>query len=867
MEDHDESGERSRKTPMEPVRPGSGKKKRGVGESASKGTDEFPPLEFAGTADIGGSLPEDADLTETIDLTSLFSKELSATGSFDIRGDIWKTTFGQVLQALPIPALLIDQDYKLFFANQACSKISSAYEKIRGVPFRTLFPNPAVSSKVQLLLEDVFSTRKTKVAQAVLQLQESRIWARITFRSVRIMRERHLLALIEDLSSEKKQIHLKEKFSRELEQRVEERTAALNEAKDALQKSEERFRALVESTSDWIWERNEKGVYTYASPRIRELLGYEPEDVAGKSPSDLMPEKDAVEFDSTFQAIARSGKPFRGMETINRRKDGRLVVIETSGVPFFDSEGKLLGYRGIDRDITQRKQAEEALRKSEEKYRTILETIADGYHETDLKGNLTLVNDSLCEILGYSREELLGMNYCQLMDEANVKRTYEAYTEAYRTGNANPGIDIEVLRKDGTKGQVSVSIALIRDSEQRINGFRGVFRDVTKHRQLEEQLQQAAKMEAVGRLAGGIAHDFNNLLTAVIGYTNLLMDQMPTDDVQGKRLAQIARAAERAAGLTKQLLAYGRKQVLETRVLDINEAISGMEEMLRRIIGEDIELITVHSSLPGLVRADPGQIEQVLMNLAVNARDVMPNGGELIIETANVLLDEDYCRTHPEVEPGSYIMFAVSDNGQGMEPETISKIFDPFFTTKEKGVGTGLGLATVYGIVKQHGGHVAVYSQVGRGTIFKVYLPCVEDFLVEVQQSMSSAPRPEGRETVLVVEDEEVVRNLTCEVLDILGYCTLPASDPEQAQAINRSYEGPIHLLLTDVVLPQMDGRRLYQTLSVTRPEMKVLYCSGYTENFIVHQGVLDQGVQFLAKPFTVDALARKVRETLDGAV
>ena len=580
-----------------------------------------------------------------------------------------------------------------------------------------------------------------------------------------------------------------------------------------------------------------------------------------------MSDKEATRVASKLQAVIRTGKPFRGLETVNRRKDGRLVVIETSGVPFFDSEGKFLGYRGIDRDITERKQAEEALRKSEEKYRTILETIADGYHETDLKGNLTLVNDSLCEIIGYSREELLGMNYFRLMDEANVKSTYEAYNEVYRTGNVNPGFDTEVLRKNGTRGQVSISIAPIRDSGHHITGFRGVLRDVTKHRQLEEQLQQAAKMEAVGRLAGGIAHDFNNLLTAVIGYTNLLMDQVPTDDVQSKRLAEIARAADRAAGLTKQLLAYGRKQVLEIRALDINEVISGMEEMLRRIIGEDIELITAHSSLPGLVRADPGQIEQVLMNLAVNARDAMPNGGDLIIETASVLLDEDYCRTHPEVEPGSYVMFAVSDNGQGMEPETISRIFDPFFTTKEKGVGTGLGLATLYGIVKQHGGHVAVYSQVGRGTIFKVYLPCVEDSVVEIQQSVSCAPRPEGRETVLVVEDEEVVRNLTCEVLDILGYCTLVASDPEQAQAINRSYEGSIHLLLTDVVLPQMDGRRLYQTLSVTRPEMKVLYCSGYTENFIVHQGVLDQGVQFLAKPFTVDALARKVRETLDGVV
>ena len=372
-------------------------------------------------------------------------------------------------------------------------------------------------------------------------------------------------------------------------------------------------------------------------------------------------------------------------------------------------------------------------------------------------------------------------------------------------------------------------------------------------------------MEAVGRLAGGIAHDFNNLLTAIIGYANLLMDQVPDNDVQHNRLTEIARAAERAATLTRQLLAYGRRQVLDTRVLDINEVISGMEEMLRRIIGEDINLITIHSSELGLVEADPGQIEQVLMNLAVNARDAMPNGGELIIETADVLLDENYCRPHPEVEPGPYVMCAVSDNGLGMEQEIVSRIFDPFFTTKEKEVGTGLGLATVYGIVKQHRGHVAVYSVPDQGTIFKVYLPSVQECRVEIRETASGAPRPLGKETVPVVEDEEIVRNLTCEVLDTLGYCTLSAGHPAQAQAVSRNYEGPIHLLLSDVILPQIDGRSLYRALSTERPEMKVLYCSGYTEQFVVHQGVLDKNVHFLAKPFNVDALAKKVREILDG--
>ncbi|MGO9567735.1 MAG: ATP-binding protein [Desulfomonilaceae bacterium] len=374
-------------------------------------------------------------------------------------------------------------------------------------------------------------------------------------------------------------------------------------------------------------------------------------------------------------------------------------------------------------------------------------------------------------------------------------------------------------------------------------------------------------MEAVGRLAGGIAHDFNNLLTAVLGYSSMLLHESQQDDARHEKLIHIAHAAERAAGLTRQLLAFSRKQVLDVNILRIDRVITAMEEMLNRLIGEDIELRTVHSSSLGLVNADPGQIEQILMNLVVNARDAMPNGGKITIETSNVLLDEEYAKAHPDVEAGSYVMFAVSDSGQGIESETMTLIFDPFFTTKEKGVGTGLGLATVYGIVKQHRGHVGVSSEVGRGTTFQVYLPRVLDQSETVHETQSAEAKPQGKETVLVVEDDEIVRNLAAEVLDTLGYSTLSARDPERALAISRSHEGPIHLLLTDVVLPQMDGRSLFKSLSASRPEMKVLYISGYTEDFIVHHGVLDLGVQFLAKPFTVDALATRIRRILDGAV
>lgn len=835
-----------------------------ITQKFARGGDDNPGLGLRRRDDMVYQGPEDEDRTETIDLASLFTNDLSATGSFDIKGDIWATTFGKVLQALPIPAFLIDRKCNALYGNQACSKISCTYEKILGTPFPSLFPNSEVSQRVQLVLDDVFSTRKTKVGEAVMRIGESRIWARMTFRSVRIMLDRFILALIEDLSSEKKQIQLKENFRRELEQQVEERTSALRKAKEALEESEERFRALVETTSDFIWEMDTGWLYTYASPRIKELLGYEPQEILGKAPFALMPESEATRFASKLQAVAKSGMSFRGLQAISRSKDGRLVVIERSGVPFFNSRRELLGYRGMDRDISYRKQAEDALRKGEEKYRSILETIADGYHETDLKGNLVLVNDSLCDITEYSREELLSFNYQDLMDAANARLLAERYGEVHRTGVAETGFDLEILRKDGTKRQVSLSITLARDLKGRPTVFRGVLRDVTRQKQAQEQLQQAAKMEAVGQLAGGIAHDFNNLLTAVIGYTDILKQQVPAEDHRYKKLLQIGSAAKRGAALTRQLLAFSRKQVLDVKVLNINEVITGMEDMLRSIIGEQVALETAYSPTLEHVRGDLGQIEQIVMNLVVNARDAMPNGGKLIIETENALLGDEYCGTEYQVRAGSYVMFSVSDNGQGIEPEYVPHIFDPFFTTKEKGVGTGLGLSTVYGIVKQHRGHVAVDSEKDRGTTFRIYLPRVLDFPESVPKSTFSAPKSQGGETVLVVEDEQAVRRLTCEALELQGYRILSASNQEEARSISACHEGPIHLLLSDVILPQTNGRSLYEALSVGRPQMKVLYMSGYTENHIVHHGVLDPGVHFLTKPFSFDDLVSKVRCVLD---
>ncbi|MBI1940202.1 MAG: response regulator [Acidobacteria bacterium] len=388
--------------------------------------------------------------------------------------------------------------------------------------------------------------------------------------------------------------------------------------------------------------------------------------------------------------------------------------------------------------------------------------------------------------------------------------------------------------------------------------------EIAERESLQKQLVQAQKMEAIGRLAGGVAHDFNNLLTIITGYSDLLLEQVKSGSPIRGQMEEIRRAADRAAALTRQLLAFGRRQVLAPQVLNLNKIVANMDKMLRRLIGEDLDLVTKLDPALSQTKVDPSQVEQVIMNLAVNSRDAMPEGGKLMIETANAELDANYARRHAMAAPGRFVMLAVSDTGCGMDAETQSRIFEPFFTTKETGKGTGLGLATVYGIVKQIGGEIWVYSEPGRGTTFKVYFPQVEgpERAVQTPKVVSASQR--GSETILVVEDEEAVRSLVRRVLESKGYAVLTASTAEEAARLCEQQEGKISLLLTDVVMPGMSGRKLAHHLGFSRPEMKVLYMSGYTDNAIVHQGVLDPGTAFLQKPFTPDAVLRKVREVLD---
>jgi PAS domain S-box-containing protein len=435
-----------------------------------------------------------------------------------------------------------------------------------------------------------------------------------------------------------------------------------------------------------------------------------------------------------------------------------------------------------------------------------------------------------------------------------------------RAVSENKDYDIEyrALASEGRVVWLRDIIRVIRDPSGKARQLRGVIVDITERKQLEEEFRQAQKMEAVGRLAGGVAHDFNNLLTIITGYTQLLLERLAPSDPNREFVGQIQNAGERAAALTRRLLAFSRRQALVLEVLDLNGIVGNTEKMLRRLIGEDIELVTILPAGLSVVKADASQIEQVIINLAVNSRDAMPHGGKLIIETANIFLDQTYAQIHAAVKPGPYVMLAVSDTGTGMDSKTMAHIFEPFFTTKEKGKGTGLGLATVYGIVKQCEGYIWVYSEPGQGTSFKVYLPRAEEIKETLQSVEVPAATPHGSETVLLVEDEDGVRSLVRGILEAGGYKVLDANRPLKAWATSQQFEGPIHLLLTDVVMPQMNGPDLAEKLKMLRPNTKVLYMSGYTDGAILYHGVLQPGTPFLQKPFTPEVLAGKVREVLD---
>jgi len=746
-----------------------------------------------------------------------------------------------------LQGILIVQDFRIVYANERCAEITG------------------------YTLEELLSLPTEKVIKLVHPEDRALVWGRFKDRlqgkdvpsqyEYRGIRKDGSIRWLEMFSS------LIEYHGKSAVQAAIVDITERKQAEEELWKSEESYKNLIETARDVIFTLSPYGVITSLNSAFNVITGWSRADWVGKPFNPLVHQDDLPLAMEKFK-YSLQGELSESFELRIRTMPGGYVTGEFVLAPQIRN-GKVVNILGIARDITERKRTEESLRESEERYRTAIENSNDGVSITK-EGLHLYVNKKFLEIFGYENaEEILGKPISITIHPDDRDRVMEISLKRERGEVVPTCYDFKGVKKNGDIVYIEVSVARVHYLGEIVS--LAYLRDITERKRMEqemfslqEQLRQAQKMEAIGRLAGGVAHDFNNILSVIKGTCQLSLLDLREGDPLYNNLKEIDRAADRAADLTRQLLAFSRKQVMEMRVVDLNDVVKGLKKMLRRIIGEDIELVTYLSDGLGRVRVDPSQMEQAIINIVVNARDAMPQGGKLTIETANVELDEEYARRHIAVKPGSYVMLSISDTGVGMTKEVQERVFEPFFTTKEMGRGTGLGLSTVYGIVKQSGGNIWVYSEVGRGSTFKIYLPRVEEALEEGVREEVIGEVPRGSETILVVEDEEVVRKLAVRLLKKQGYKVLEAPDGGQAFILCEKYQDPIHLILTDVVMPGMSGRELVERLQRIHPEVRVLYMSGYTDNVILHHGILEEGVAFIQKPFTLETLARKVREVLD---
>jgi PAS domain S-box-containing protein len=615
----------------------------------------------------------------------------------------------------------------------------------------------------------------------------------------------------------------------------------------------------MDSSIEGIGILNEKGVHSYANSALAAMLGFDsPQRIVGKPWRVVYAFQPIGEMESQVREGLRENGKWSGNLQL-RRPDGSRIPVEFQVGRMPDG-----GTVCVWRDLSQHQEAEKARAEAETKYRMLVEHVnAITYiAEIGINGKWFYISPQVENILGYTPDEWLALspNWDQLIHPDDLPVVLAA-EEQSRNGFPFQA-EFRVSRKDGREVWLSDTAVIVQGSDSH-PVMEGIMVDITERKALETQLQQSRKMEAVGRLAGGIAHDFNNLLTIISGYTELALSRAGLPAEAHADIERIENASGRAAALVRQLLAFSRKQVLQPKILDLNKIVLNLDSLLRRLMDERIEMVTRVKDDLGKVKADPAQVEQVIMNLVVNARDAMAEGGRLVVETCNTDLDASYAVDHVSVKPGRYVMLAVSDTGVGMDRQTIAHIFEPFFTTKESGRGTGLGLSTVYGIVKQSGGYIWVYSEPGKGSTFKVYLPRVDE-VPEAASAGQAAPRAQrGTETILIVEDEEAVRELIQTVLREKGYDVISSLDPQHAEQIAAQFAGEIHLLLTDVVMPGTSGRELAERISAKRKDIRVLFMSGYTDNVITSGGMLEEGLAFLQKPFSPAALVQKVREVL----
>ena len=645
-------------------------------------------------------------------------------------------------------------------------------------------------------------------------------------------------------------------IERELRERQVRRERA--RAEEALRRGEERYRSLLEGIPVGVYRTAPDGTLLDANPVFREMLGLPKGDLKRRV-NVLASYADPCDRERWRAALEAGGKVM-GAELRVRRPDGKVLWVRDTGRAVPEPGGGIQCYDGVLEDITELRAAQDARQQSEAHFRTLIEYASDLITILSEHGTIRYQSPSILHVLGYEPAENVGQNAFGLVHSDDVGGTRGIFEQVIADPSFIGRATYRFRCKDGSWRYLD-SIARNLLNEPTVRGVVMNSRDVTERVLLEEQFRQAQKMEAVGRLAGGIAHDFNNLLTVISANAGFLLEELGSADPRRHDAGEIKRAAERAASLTRQLLAFSRRQVLQPRVLDPNVVVADMDKMLRRLIGEDIELVTVLTPDVKSVLADPGQLEQVILNLTVNARDAMPEGGKLIIETRNAELDAGYVAGHEGVRPGRYVMIAVSDTGMGMTRETQLRIFEPFFTTKAQ--GTGLGLATVYGIVKQSEGHVAVYSEPGQGATFRVYLPVADETKDRLPFPEEPVWSTAGTETVLLVEDEPAVLAVGKRVLEEAGYTVLEAQSGPEALRVAGQQEHRPDILVTDVIMPHMGGRELADRLLARRPDLKVLYVSGYTNDAILNRGVLEPGVLILEKPFTPEAILRKVRQAL----
>jgi two-component system cell cycle sensor histidine kinase/response regulator CckA len=655
----------------------------------------------------------------------------------------------------------------------------------------------------------------------------------------------------------------------------------------ALQESEKRYRMIAENMSDIIWTIDFNLQFIYVSPSNSRITGYTAEEMRQIPLNKILSSESFAQAQETLsrELAAEAGSDpidpnrSRTLELEVYHKNGPTVWLEITATFNRDENGKAMEILAVGRNITERRRIEKALEESEQRYRMIVENMHDLVWTMDFDMNYQYVSPSETRVTGYTPQEVMSSPLEQQITAESYARALAILAEELeREQNGEPAdphrnriFDVEMNCKDGSTAWAEITATFDRDEKGKAVGIMMIGKDISERKKaqeekdkLEQQLIQAQKMETIGRLAGGVAHDFNNMLNVILGYAELTKLRLPADSELTQYILEIEKAACRSRDITSQLLAFSRKQIIAPKMINLNKLIAQSQKSIARLIGEDIDLNFFPGNDLSMVSFDPSQFEQILMNMAVNARDAMPDGGKLTMETSNIHLDATYCQNHLEFTPGHYVLLAVSDNGIGMEKDILQSIFEPFFTTKEVGKGTGLGLATVFGIVKQHEGFINVYSEPGQGSTFKIYLPAS----TATEETTEEIPREEltiGTGTILLVEDDDMLRSMITQMLEMAGYSVIATANPQEALPLCENNDTRIDLLITDVVMPGMNGRELRDRIKIIRPDVKVLFMSGYTSNVIVHHGVLEQGVNFLQKPFSMNILARKVGEMIDS--